>query len=188
MHKCDLSYTIPNNIECILILDKNEIFSERILTGRSALACWPCLRPGLFAWATDAPAYAGHEPETCANCHVMDSQYENWFHAPHREWANCADCHIPHDDFFSYWFYKGKSGMKDVYSFVTLGYPIAIRANEETKGIVQENCIRCHLDTVEAWLPVPCRSTATAGTATARSPTASAGFHPPYQHLEVYGK
>ena len=105
---------------------------------------------GVFAWATDAPAYAGHEPETCANCHVMDAQYENWFHVPHEKWATCSDCHIPHDNFFAYWFYKGKSGMRDVYYFATLGYPEAIRANEETRGIVQENCIRCHLDTVES--------------------------------------
>jgi cytochrome c nitrite reductase small subunit len=104
---------------------------------------------GVFAWVTNAPAYAGHSPETCNNCHVMDSQYENWFHAPHRNWATCSDCHIPHADFFSYWFYKGKSGMRDVYSFVTLGYPTAIRANDETKAIVQENCITCHLNTVE---------------------------------------
>jgi len=107
---------------------------------------------GVFAWATDAPSYLGHEPATCNNCHVMDSQYENWFHAPHERSAICADCHIPHDNFFSYWFYKGKSGMRDVYSFVTLGYPTAIRANAETIGIVQENCIRCHTDTVESML------------------------------------
>jgi cytochrome c nitrite reductase small subunit len=110
---------------------------------------------GVFAWATDAPAYAGTAPETCNNCHVMDSQYENWFHAPHQAWATCADCHIPHDNFFAYWFYKGKSGMRDVYSFVTLGYPDAIRANAETKRIVQDNCIRCHLDTVEVMLTGP---------------------------------
>ena len=121
------------------------LINWHLITGLAALA----LALGVFTWATDAPAYAGHEPETCNNCHVMDSQYENWYHAPHREWATCADCHIPHDDFFSYWFYKGKSGMKDVYSFVTLSYPGAIRANEETIEIVQENCIRCHLDTVE---------------------------------------
>lgn len=146
---------------------------------------------GVFAWASEAPAYGGHAPETCANCHVMDAQYENWFHAPHREWAVCADCHIPHDDFFSYWFYKGKSGMKDVYSFVTLGYPdpVAIRANEETQGIVQENCIRCHLDTVESIITTAmpldrncwdCHRTVAHGE---RGLALS-----PYQDSEVYGK
>jgi len=107
---------------------------------------------GFFAWATDALEYMGHEPETCNNCHVMDSQYENWYHAPHERWATCADCHIPHDNVVAYWFYKGKSGMKDVFSFVTHSYPAAIRANAETIDIVQENCIRCHIDTVESML------------------------------------
>jgi cytochrome c nitrite reductase small subunit len=105
---------------------------------------------GTFAWVSDAPAYLGHEPATCNNCHVMDSQYENWFHAPHAEWAECADCHIPHSNLAAYYFYKGKSGMKDVFSFVTKSYSVAIRANAETKKIVQENCIRCHSDTVES--------------------------------------
>ena len=144
---------------------------------------------GVFTWVSEAPAYAGHAPETCANCHVMDSQYENWFHAPHRSWATCSDCHIPHDNFLSYWFYKGKSGMRDVYSFVTLSYPAAIRANEETRGIVQENCIRCHLDTVEsiitAAMPLErncwdCHRTAAHG---------ERGLAlVPYQDSEVYGK
>ncbi|MBM3152164.1 MAG: cytochrome c nitrite reductase small subunit [Chloroflexi bacterium] len=104
----------------------------------------------VFAWATDAPAYMGQEPATCNNCHVMDSQYEGWFYAPHEQWAECADCHIPHENFIAYYFYKGKSGMKDVYSFATGSYPVAIRANEETQSIVQQNCIRCHEDTVES--------------------------------------
>ena len=107
---------------------------------------------GIFTWVSDAPAYMGHAPETCNNCHVMDAQYENWFHAPHREWTTCSDCHIPHENPVAYWFYKGKSGMRDVVSFVTHSYPVAIRANQETIDIVQQNCIRCHLDTVESML------------------------------------
>jgi len=107
---------------------------------------------GVFAWVTDAPAYLGHDPATCANCHVMDSQYENWFHAPHARWATCSDCHIPHQNPLAYYFYKGKSGMHDVFSFITHSYPQAIRASAETRAIVQANCIRCHTDTVESIL------------------------------------
>lgn len=144
---------------------------------------------GIFTWVSKAVSYAGHAPATCANCHVMDSQYENWFHAPHQAWATCADCHIPHEDFFAYWLYKGKSGAKDVYSFVTASYPPMIRANAETKEIVQENCIRCHHDTVEVMLTgaMPLdrqcwdchRSVAHGERGLALSP---------YQDSEVYGK
>jgi cytochrome c nitrite reductase small subunit len=106
----------------------------------------------VFAWVTDAPSYLGHEPATCNNCHVMDSQYENWYHAAHERYAVCTDCHLPHQNIASYYLYKGYSGMRDVASFTLKTYPPAIRANHMTDGIVQANCIRCHADTVESIL------------------------------------
>jgi cytochrome c nitrite reductase small subunit len=105
---------------------------------------------GVFAWVTDAPAYLGHEPTTCNNCHVMDAQYENWYHAAHERYAVCSDCHLPHQNILSYYIYKGYSGMKDVFSFTLKIYPDAIRASGQTDRIVQANCIRCHNDTVES--------------------------------------
>ncbi len=109
----------------------------------------------VFAWATDAPAYLGHAAATCNNCHVMDSQYENWYHAAHENVAICADCHLPHQNILSYYLYKGYSGMKDVFSFTFKIYPPAIRATHQTDSIVQANCIRCHNDTVESILAGP---------------------------------
>lgn len=110
---------------------------------------------GVFAWASDAPAYAGHEPATCNNCHVMHEAYENWFHAPHQRWAVCTDCHLPHDHFVAYWYEKGRSGLHDVFVFSTGTYPERIRATARTRAIVQANCIRCHLDTVEGIIMAP---------------------------------
>ena len=104
---------------------------------------------GLFAWVTDAPSYLTHEPATCNNCHVMDAQYENWYHASHARYAVCTDCHLPHQNIVSYYLYKGYSGMKDVVSFTFKTYPPAIRASAQTDEIIQANCIRCHADTVE---------------------------------------
>jgi cytochrome c nitrite reductase small subunit len=104
---------------------------------------------GVFAWVTDAPSYLRHEPSTCNNCHVMDSQYENWYHAAHERFTVCTDCHLPHQNIASYYLYKGYSGMRDVYSFTFKTYPAAIRATQQTDEIVQANCIRCHNDTVE---------------------------------------
>ncbi|HTX90316.1 MAG TPA: cytochrome c nitrite reductase small subunit [Anaerolineales bacterium] len=104
---------------------------------------------GLFAWATDASSYLGHEPSTCNNCHVMDAQYENWTHAAHARVAVCVDCHLPHQNAVSYYLYKGYSGMKDVLSFTFKTYPDSIRATQQTDQIIQANCIRCHSDTVE---------------------------------------
>ena len=105
---------------------------------------------GFFVYVTDAPAYGGSDSETCANCHVMDSQYENWFHAPHERVTECVDCHLPHENIAVYYFEKGRQGAKDVYAFTTGNIPVAIRASEKTKGIIQSNCIRCHEATVES--------------------------------------
>ena len=104
---------------------------------------------GIFAWATDAPSYLGHEPSTCNNCHTMDDQYENWYHAAHARNTTCSDCHLPHQNIVSYYIFKGYSGMKDVVSFTFKIYPAAIRATKQTDTIIQANCIRCHNDTVE---------------------------------------
>ena len=144
---------------------------------------------GVFAWATDAPAYLKHDPATCDNCHVMDAQYENWYHAAHVRVAVCTDCHLPHQNIVSYYLYKGYSGMRDVYSFTFKTYPAAIRADHQTDEIVQTNCIRCHTDTVENILAGPqpfnrycwdCHRSAAHGE---RGLSLS-----PYQDSEVYDK
>ena len=104
---------------------------------------------GYFAFVSDAAAYGGSAPETCANCHSMDSQYENWYHGAHENFAKCTDCHLPHDNFVVYYAEKGRQGAKDTFAFVTGRIPVAIRANEMTKGIIQANCIHCHEDAAE---------------------------------------
>ncbi len=104
---------------------------------------------GVFLYATDALAYAGTSPTTCANCHVMDAAYENYYHAAHERWAECVDCHLPHENAVAYWVEKGRQGAHDVYVFSLGKTPVLIRANEHSKEIIQTNCIRCHKDTVE---------------------------------------
>jgi cytochrome c nitrite reductase small subunit len=124
---------------------------------RGALPAWPVIVAllaavtalGLFAYTSDAFAYMGSAPSTCANCHVMDAQYENWAHAGHRPATECVDCHLPHDNPVSYYIEKGRTGMHDVTMFTTGQTPALIRAKPDTQAIIQANCIRCHADTVE---------------------------------------
>lgn len=104
---------------------------------------------GAFVFVTDAPAYGGTASETCANCHVMDSMYENYYHAGHQRWAECADCHLPHDNEVNYYFEKGRQGMHDVYVFGTGQVPELISLSAKSRGIVQQNCIRCHEAVIE---------------------------------------
>jgi cytochrome c nitrite reductase small subunit len=102
-----------------------------------------------FVIVTDAPAYAGTASETCANCHVMDSMYENYYHGAHKPWAECANCHLPHDSLLSYYFEKGRQGMHDVYVFGTGTTPEVIRLKAHSKEIIQKNCVDCHGGAVE---------------------------------------
>ena len=104
---------------------------------------------GMFLYVTDAPAYAGTNAATCNNCHVMDSQYENWYHGGHRNGTECVDCHLPHDNLVNYYVAKARTGIHDVYVFSTGTTPRLIRAKEDSKAIIQSNCIRCHKSTVE---------------------------------------
>jgi cytochrome c nitrite reductase small subunit len=106
---------------------------------------------GVGMYVTDFTAYLGSDPQTCNNCHVMDTQYAGWYSAGHRDWATCSDCHTPHA-FIPKYLYKAKSGMNDVFVFSTGNIPTAIRTKSDTKEIVQENCIRCHAEAVSAML------------------------------------
>jgi cytochrome c nitrite reductase small subunit len=110
---------------------------------------------GYFTIASDAAAYGGNAPETCANCHVMDSQYENWYRGGHGLSTRCTDCHLPHDNIAVYYAEKGRQGMKDTLAFISGNIPVSIRANQTTKEIIQENCIHCHEETVDTVIMGP---------------------------------
>lgn len=103
---------------------------------------------GVGMYVTDFTAYLGNNPSTCNNCHVMDAVYEGWYHAGHHTVAVCGDCHTPHALIPKYWV-KATTGVRHVYMFSTGNIPTAIRALPATDEMIQENCIRCHADTVE---------------------------------------
>jgi cytochrome c nitrite reductase small subunit len=102
---------------------------------------------GVGLYVTNFTAYMGSDPNTCNNCHVMDYVYENWLHGGHHTAATCNDCHTPHALIPKY-IVKAQSGYHHVTAFVFGAIPDAIRAKEESKKVVQENCVRCHEHTV----------------------------------------
>lgn len=102
---------------------------------------------GVGLYVTDFTAYLGNNPTTCNNCHVMDAAYEGWFHGAHMNWTTCSECHTPHALIPKYYI-KALSGYHHVTAFVFGNIPDAIRAKESSRKIVQENCIRCHQETV----------------------------------------
>lgn len=101
----------------------------------------------LFAFRiSNAPSYLGDKPETCLNCHIMAPQYATWYHSSHREKTNCNDCHVPHNNIFSKYFFKAKDGLRHAAIFTLRREPQVIFIKEESRAAVHRNCIRCHYE------------------------------------------
>lgn len=109
---------------------------------------------GVGLYVTDFTAYLGNNPSTCNNCHVMDAVYESWYHGGHKSWASCNECHTPHALIPKY-IVKAQSGYHHVTAFIFGDIPDAIRAKESSDEVVQENCIRCHSETVSTMMESP---------------------------------
>ncbi len=102
---------------------------------------------GLGAYAfyvSNAISYLSDRPETCINCHVMNPQYASWFHSAHREYATCNDCHVPHTNPVSTYYFKAMDGARHATIFTLRNEPQVIQIKEAGAAVVQENCKRCH--------------------------------------------
>ncbi len=96
----------------------------------------------IFTYAKGA-SYFSNDPAACTNCHVMQSQYDEWRHDSHREVTTCNDCHTP-DGPVSKWLVKGINGWNHSVAFTTGRYPTHIQIRPFNAAIVQDNCVRCH--------------------------------------------
>lgn len=103
----------------------------------------------LVVHISKATSYLSDEPETCINCHVMYPHYASWSKSSHSQAATCADCHVPQDNFFRKYYVKGTDGMAHTTYFTFRWEPQVIMIKSRGVNVVQENCIRCHLDLVD---------------------------------------
>ena len=88
-------------------------------------------------------SYMSDNPDTCRNCHAMNTVYEDWTKGGHQHVAACNDCHVPHG-FFGKYLVKAMNGFSHSFAFTFLDVPVAIQAVSRSKAVVQENCMRCH--------------------------------------------
>ncbi|MFP4367945.1 MAG: cytochrome c nitrite reductase small subunit [Candidatus Kapaibacterium sp.] len=95
---------------------------------------------------SNASSYLSDDPEACVNCHVMIPHFATWEHSSHREVAVCNDCHVPQDNFVRKYLFKAQDGMRHATVFTLRNEPPAIRILDAGKNVVQENCIRCHIN------------------------------------------
>jgi cytochrome c nitrite reductase small subunit len=102
-------------------------------------------------------SYMSSEPQVCANCHIMQAQYDSWQKSSHHHVARCVDCHLPQD-------LVGKSVAKALngfnhskaYTLQDFDEPIAIKPFNS--DIVQDNCLHCHRALVHDAVTAPGRS------------------------------
>ncbi len=96
-----------------------------------------------------ATSYLSDKPETCINCHVMYPHYASWAKGSHGQTATCSDCHVPQDNFFRKYKTKASDGLWHATVFTMRWEPQVIQIRSNGINVVQENCIRCHLDLVD---------------------------------------
>ncbi|HQG55387.1 MAG TPA: cytochrome c nitrite reductase small subunit [Bacteroidales bacterium] len=100
-------------------------------------------------YVSEAFSYLGDKPQTCVNCHIMAPQYATWFHSSHREKTNCNDCHVPHNNVFSNYFFQAEDGIRHATVFTLRKEPQVIFIKEAGSRVVQNNCIRCHSELIK---------------------------------------
>jgi cytochrome c nitrite reductase small subunit len=76
-------------------------------------------------------SYLTNNPEACANCHVMQAQYEAWLKSSHHVVAVCNDCHTPHNIIGKY-AVKANNGFWHSFYFTTGYYPDTIEITKLT--------------------------------------------------------
>jgi cytochrome c nitrite reductase small subunit len=101
-----------------------------------------------FLYARGA-SYLTDNPAACANCHVMQEQYDGWVKASHRAAAVCNDCHTP-PGFLAKYAAKASNGFWHSFAFTTGRFPEPIRIGARNHAVTEQTCRACHGAIVEA--------------------------------------
>ena len=88
-------------------------------------------------------SYFSTDPRACANCHIMQTQYDAWQKASHHTAATCVECHLPRD-FIAKYIAKADNGRRHSRGFTMQEFHEPIRITPRSSEILQENCLRCH--------------------------------------------
>ena len=94
-------------------------------------------------------SYLSNNPASCANCHIMNDQYNAWQKSSHHAVATCNDCHTPHD-FFGKYYTKASNGFWHSYYFTTNSFHEPIEITERNRRITEQSCRGCHQTMVES--------------------------------------
>jgi cytochrome c-type protein NapC len=99
----------------------------------------------------------------CASCHIMEPFQASWKQSVHGGnnpqgfAAQCVDCHLPHSNFVTYLWVKGKTGLNDVISNLYVDgaeFDWQQNAEENRQHFTYESsCRHCHNDLTPPGLP-----------------------------------
>jgi cytochrome c nitrite reductase small subunit len=104
-----------------------------------------------FVYARGA-SYLTDDPAACANCHVMQEQYDGWLKSSHRAVAVCNDCHTPPGAIGKYTT-KARNGFWHSFYFTVGGFHEPIRIGERNRAVTEQACRKCHAAIVDAIEP-----------------------------------
>lgn len=99
-----------------------------------------------FGYARGA-SYLSNDPKACANCHVMQEQFDGWMKGSHRSVAVCNDCHTP-PGFVNKYFTKALNGFNHSLAFTTGHFPNVIQITGRNHSVTEASCMKCHEDIV----------------------------------------
>jgi cytochrome c nitrite reductase small subunit len=95
-----------------------------------------------FLYAKGA-SYLTNDPAACANCHIMEPQYDGWLVSPHRAVAGCNDCHTP-PGLIPKYATKASNGFWHSYAFTTGRFHEPIQIKERNRRVTEKACRKCH--------------------------------------------
>lgn len=102
---------------------------------------------GYTLWSAQAFSYVSDDPQVCANCHIMNEQYDGWQKASHHAVASCNDCHTPHALIPKY-LSKAQNGFWHSKGFTLQDFHEPIRIRPHNKQVLNNNCMGCHRELV----------------------------------------
>lgn len=132
-----LKSRLDNLINSLFPTYRSKVISILILGAGAGLL-------GYLVYMSRVWSYMSDDPATCINCHVMDSYYATWMHSSHGNNATCNDCHVPHNNVFSKYYFKATDGLRHSYVFTIHGEPQAMKAIPASQKVIYNNCVRCH--------------------------------------------
>ncbi len=90
-------------------------------------------------------SYLTNNPASCANCHVMNEQYDGWLKSSHRAVATCNDCHTP-PGLLGKYATKASNGFWHSFYFTTGNFHEPIQITPRNLAVAEQACRKCHAD------------------------------------------